>query len=338
MLHYLITNRQILTDKNGKEFIEEDGLDTAGEENEMLRFAVFDSDTFRKTKSCKPAITLLSEADVNENVFVIPPNQEGDVMCFIHGFHTDLNGIMHDMCALENKYIHDDSPIKYLVGLTWPARKSFMHYKDDARDAEFSGYTFARNFHLISDFFNLFNGPAEVAAARRNIHLLAHSMGNRMLENMMLHLSSRTDVQLSNLFKEVILAAADADWTVFEDPRAFARLTNICHRITVYHHEEDIALMLSEAAENKNKRLGKFGLKEIEKIAGNVYSVDCSDINDEHGFESKLIQHWYHQDSDITVYDIIQVFKGKHVDDFLSESLRVAKADDPRRFRLNIHR
>lgn len=335
MLHYLITNRQILVDKNGKEYINEDGIDTAGEENETIRFAVFDSEKFIKTKRCKSAITLLPET-VNETILNIPPSDEGDIMCFIHGFHTDLKGIMNDMCALEKKYIHTESPIKYLVGLTWPARKSFLHYRDDARDAENSGHTFARCYNLITDFFKLFTCSCNDAVKCKNVHLLAHSMGNRMLENMMHYLSFASDASLAPLFKEVILAAADADWHVFEDPRAFAKLTNVCDRITVYYHAEDIALMLSETSQNKHKRLGKFGFRDIEKISGNVYSVDCSDINDQHGLQSKLIQHWYHQDSDVTVNDIIQVFKGKHVNDFVSESLRLNITTGQRQYRLNI--
>jgi hypothetical protein len=87
MLHYLITNRQILVDKNGKEYINEDGIDTAGEENETIRFAVFDSDKFTKSKNCKSAITLLPET-VNETTLNISYTDEGDIMCFIHGFHT----------------------------------------------------------------------------------------------------------------------------------------------------------------------------------------------------------------------------------------------------------
>lgn len=338
MLHYLITNREILIDKKGKEYINEDGSDTAGEENEMLRFAIFDSDNFQKTKRCRSAISLLPPTGITETLLHIASDEEGDVMCFIHGFHTDLKGIMKDLCSIEKKYIREGSPIKYLVALTWPARSSFFHYGDDARDAEKSGHTFARHYELLTDFFKLFTCVNEQHLKCKNIHLLAHSMGNRMLENMMLHLSAGNSNALSPLFKEVVLAAADADWHAFEGERAFSRLSHLCDRITVYHHGEDVALMISETAKNKYKRLGKFGIKDIEKITGNVYSVDCSDITDQRGFQSKLIQHWYYQDSDVTVHDIIQVFKGKNINDFVSESLRVAKANDLRRFRIKINR
>jgi esterase/lipase superfamily enzyme len=336
MLHYLITNRQILTDANGKEFIEEDGIDTAGEENEIIRFAVFDTDKFQQTKKCKPSITLLPGTELNETILNLKVEDEGDVMCFIHGFHTDLKSVLENVAALETKYIHDNSPIKHIVALTWPAQKSFFHYSDDAKDAESSGATFAKNYDVIVDFLNIITGA--IHGKRRNVHLLAHSMGNRMLESMMMHLLKRKDVSLSPLFKEVILAAADADWDLFEDPRAFAKLNEMCERITVYHHEKDMALYVSETTKNKLKRLGKFGFRDIEKITGNVYSVDCTDINDEHCLESKLIQHWYYQDSDHTVHDIIQVFKGKDINDFISESLRSKKTDGLHQYRLNINR
>lgn len=337
MLHYLITNRQVLIDKKGKEYLQEDGIDTAGEENEAVRFGVFDSKKFSKNKKCKSSITLLPGSEFDATVVNLKVEDEGDVMCFIHGFHTDLKCVLENICALEKKYVHTDSPIKHIVALTWPAQKSFFHYQDDARDAELSGYTFAKNYDLIVNFFNIITGA--IHGKKRNIHLLAHSMGNRMLESMMMHLLKRNDIVLSPLFKEVILAAADADWDVFEGPRAFAKLSHMCERITVYHHERDMALYISETAKNKFKRLGKFGFKSIEKISGNVYSVDCTDITDGPCLESKLIQHWYYQDSNHTVHDIIQVFKGKHVNDFIAEELRLKKTEDGvHQFRLNINR
>lgn len=336
MLHYLITNREILTDINGKEYIEEDGIDKDVEKNETVRFAVFDTEKFNQTKTCKPSITLLPEAELNETVLDIEVEDEGDVMCFIHGFHTDLKGVLENISSLEKKYVHDNSPIKHIVAMTWPSQKNFFHYHNDAINAEFSGATFAKNYNTIVKFLNIVSGA--IHAKKRIIHLLAHSMGNRMLENMMLNLLKRKDISLAPLFKEVILAAADADWDIFEDPRAFAKLTDMCERITVYHHEKDLALYVSETAENKFKRLGKFGFKDIEKITGNIYSVDCTDINDEHSFESKMIQHWYYQDSDHTVHDIIQVFKGKHVNDFISESLRSQKTEGVNQYKLNVNR
>ena len=42
MIHYLITNRQILKDETGKEYIRADGKEQASDD---LRFATYDSET-----------------------------------------------------------------------------------------------------------------------------------------------------------------------------------------------------------------------------------------------------------------------------------------------------
>lgn len=333
MLHYLITNRQVIKNASGSEYIQENGLDDAGEPGEIIRFALFDSDKFRRTQSCRASVTLLPELSVIEKQIERRLENDGDLLCYIHGFHTNFKGTLKDICALEEKYIHQDSPVKYIVGLTWPARENLFFYDDDAKDAELSGFTFAQSYNLLTDFFKLISGTE---TGVRHIHLLAHSMGNRMLEHMLHYLSTKKDFEFTPVFKEVILAAADTDWQGFEDPYAFAKLKLLTERITVYYHEGDKALFLSEATQNKNKRLGRYGFRNCEKIEGNIYSVDCSGIIDQHGFSYRLIEHSYYQVSDATVKDIICVLKGKPVDAFLKESLRIEKTKSQREFRLNV--
>lgn len=331
MVHYLITNREVLVDNAGQEYIREDGLDTAGEKTECLRFALFDSTKYKKTGSCKYAVTLLPALPVIEKEFSSRVKKEGDLLCYIHGFHTDFRGVLEDICALEEKYIHGDSPIEYIVGLTWPARENYLAYDDDAKDAELSGYTFAQSYSQLADFFKTVAGTSVC-----NIHLLAHSMGNRMLQHMLLHLSTKKDFKFIPMFKEVVLAAADIDWDGFEEEYAFSKLQLLCERITVYYHSHDRALFLSERIENKKRRLGRHGFRDYEKIAGNVYSIDCSSIPDEDNFIGSLIGHTYHKNSSATIKDIIWVLKGKEVNSFIEESLRTNKSNSQRDFILNI--
>ena len=100
MLHFLVTNREILKDKNGFEYIEEDGLDTAGEPGEKIRFAVFDSEKFKHSANTRSSIHLFPDGSVDEIAKEISTG-EGDLLCYIHGFHTDFKGTLKDVCALE---------------------------------------------------------------------------------------------------------------------------------------------------------------------------------------------------------------------------------------------
>jgi esterase/lipase superfamily enzyme len=351
MLHYIITNRQILTDDNG-EYIKEDGGEMPSEE---LRFGTFDSSIYDMSeKNCRQAITLFPDITAPAATPSVPVNQpqvysqsmlqtdtktldgskrffselfhnmkavEGDLLFFIHGFHTDLPGALQSICDLEAKYINSDSPIKHIVSFTWPAMDKLLRYRDDAKDAELSGFTLARCYLMMIDFFKaIFSaGSSEnpVEPCGNNIHLLAHSMGNRVLENMMIELLSQQGDNITAVFKEIILAASDVDWQVFEQPRSFNKLTNICQRVTVYYNTKDLALFISETTKNAYNRLGKFGFRNYNEVPAHVYSVDCTGIKDEKGLETNLVQHWYYKESPKVVNDITQVLKGTRIENLI---------------------
>ncbi len=355
MLHYFITNRSINKDAQG-EFINEDGGESAGEN---MRCGTFDTTKYRADNSSRNALTLFTDApNVKRNE---PTNQPltasytkeavatdtskllaserlfaelynamkgangGDLLFFVHGFHTDLPGALQSVCDLEEKYIHENSPIKHIVFFTWPAMNKLLRYRNDAKDAELSGYTLARCYLMLIDFFKATflrdpnTGEPALEPCGHNIHLLAHSMGNRVVENMMLELLDQRGEGITALFKEVILAAADVDWQVFESPRAFNHLTSICQRVTVYFNTNDLALLISETTKNAYNRLGKFGFRSNVGSLSHVYSVDCSGAKDEKGLENRLVQHWYYKESTKVVADITEVLKGTHVEDFVGK-------------------
>jgi len=335
MLHFLVTNREILKDRNGAEYIEEDGLDSAGEPGEKIRFAVFDSQRFMRSGNTRSSINLFPDGSVDEIAKEISIG-EGDLLCYIHGFHTDFKGTLKDICALEKKFIHDNSPVKHIIAITWPARKNIWGYEDDARDAELSGQTFALSYPLLKQFFSVLTGHQEetTGVKGKNIHLLAHSMGNRMLLHMVDRVVSEKDFVPHTVFKEVILAASDVDWNVFEEPYAFSKLCLLCERVTVYHHRYDAALFLSEHVKNKTRRLGRYGFRDMTNIPQNVYSVDCSDVSADGSVIEKIIDHAYFHTCHYTVNDIVHVLNGRSTEYFVNESLRIKTTHSSSQFRI----
>ncbi len=353
MQHYLITNRVILSDANG-EYINTDGGEAAGEN---LRFGIFDSDVYQQTHDSRQAIQLFPDASAIPRTASVQTNnvipydvknietpakelfgserlffelykamsgaEGGDLLFFVHGFHTDLKGSLQSVIDLEKRYINKGSPIKHIIFFSWPAMNKFLRYRNDAKDAELSGYTLARCYLMLIDFFRtLFlqdKSAPPIQPCGHNIHLVAHSMGNRVVENMMLELYRQKGDNITALFKEVVLAASDVDWQVFEEPRSFYSLVNVCQRVTVYFNTRDVALLISETTKNAYNRLGKFGFRDFHKVPSHVYSLDCTGVKDEKGVENNVIQHWYYKESPRVVNDITEVLKGKHAEDFVSE-------------------
>ncbi|RNI39874.1 alpha/beta hydrolase [Hanamia caeni] len=353
MLHYIITNREIIPDEKG-EFIKADGGETP---SENLRFGTFDSDIYNATKDSRLAVTLfpdpkapniasaVTDAEIqpySASLAHTPTDTligskkfftelyqnmkavEGDLLFFVHGFHTDLASALNSICKLEKTYINSNSPIKHIVAFTWPARNEILRYRDDAKDAELSGFSLARCYLMLIDFFRaIFGADTQHPLndpCNNNIHLLAHSMGNRVIEAMMTELLAQRDSSITAVFKEIILAASDVDWQVFEEPRSFNMLSNIGERTTVYFNTKDLALFISETTKNAYNRLGKFGFRDYNKIPAHIYSVDCTGINDQSGLESNTVQHWYYVESETVISDITETLKSKRVEEFIGLS------------------
>ncbi len=366
MLHYIITNRQVLKDANG-DYIKPDGGETP---SDNIRFGTFDSTIYNETKDSRTSVNLFpdppapNKADVITDAQTQPYTEElahtdtkdlsgskrffselfqrmqhikGDILFFVHGFHTDLHGALQSICDLEKIYVTDKSTIKQIVAFTWPAMDKYLRYRDDAKDAELSGFTLARSYLMLIDFFRAIFGPDPQnpynEPCGNNIHLMAHSMGNRVVENMMIELLNQRNTNITAIFKEVILAASDVDWQVFEDRRAFNKLTEISERVTVYYNNKDLALFISETTKNAYNRLGKFGFRDYHKVPAHIYSIDCTGVKDVHGLESKIVQHWYYKESQTVVNDILQTLTSKRVEDFIGES-RTSIPSIPVQFRL----
>lgn len=367
MLHYIITNREIIKDDIG-EYIKPGGGESP---SENLRFGTFDSGIYNATKDSRASVTLFADASAPKQADVITDAQtqpytaslasadtdqltgskkfftelfqkmkhtDGDLLMFVHGYHTDLDGALQSICNLEKVYINEQSPVKQIVSFTWPAMNKYLRYRSDAKDAELSGYTLARSYLMLIDFFRAIFGPDPqnpyTVPCYNNIHLLAHSMGNRVVESMMIELLNQRDVNITAIFKEIILAASDVDWQVFEEPRAFNKLTEIGERVTVYYNNKDLALFISETTKNAYNRLGKFGFRDHNKVPAHIYSVDCTGIKDFHAnLKSKIVQHWYYKESAVVVNDITEVLHSRRIEDFVNVSRTTIPAN-PKQFRL----
>ncbi|HRH59107.1 MAG TPA: alpha/beta hydrolase [Chitinophagaceae bacterium] len=339
MIHYLITNRQILKDETGKEYIRTDGKEQATDD---LRFATYNSETeeiivlpdmspskyiadpkepasYKNPYRSDYDNVKMSSLKGSERMFTdlykkMSSEDGGDVLLYVHGFHNDFGRVIRSIKRLEELYIKNEaSTVKHLVVFTWPARDSLMRYRDDARDAELSGFALGRAYQMLIDFFIAIFGKNPMdpinQPCNNKIHLLCHSMGNRVLENMVTKLFS-DQRRPTALFKEVILTGADIDWTSLEEPRPLYSITEICERVTVYFHSNDNALLISQTTKNPYNRLGRYGARDLRKLPSHVYVVDVSGIKDEKPFMDKMVHHWYYVESKNVVADSLLVLKG----------------------------
>ena len=329
-----VTNREIIT-VNKAESIREDGGENAGDN---LRFGEYDFEnarfilypepenelelSFSKTAD-KDNITLkgsvrffneLYSRLIAESPKTASGNDKGDVLFFIHGFNTDLDGVRNAFKNLKESYVDNpDSPVNHIIIFTWPGRspKIPIHYFDDKKDAMRSGEALARGFKKLINFFRVFLLTDENKACKRKIHLMVHSMGHRVLKHCMIEMQMR-NMAVPEVFEEILLMAADIEYDIFEKGEAFDKLIDLGNRIHIYHHHNDYVLGISKYTKNFSNRLGKHGRKNIDAGLQGVYDADVSNTFDDKkpDLMEKSLNHWYYYTSAEVINDVISVMNG----------------------------
>jgi esterase/lipase superfamily enzyme len=234
---------------------------------------------------------------------------------YIHGFNNDLATAFETVRQLHNLYVvNPDSPIKQIVLFTWPSMSRLLEYRDDAQDAIISGYALARGLKKLQRYFTQLawhvkqGGKEELC--RQKIHLMCHSMGNRVLQAMFEEINqSRTMV--NSIFGEIILLAADIDYDALESPNPLYNLIEIGERVHVYFHKHDKALGISELTKNSFNRLGRWGAKNSSNLPDDIWQSNVSAVPETRASLSEnVINHWYYLTSDEVNVDIIRVLIG----------------------------
>lgn len=333
-MNFFITNREIINPGLPGEHIREDGREHSGDN---LRFGSYDlvkktftlfpepqsaADSIYEDIKNKPIGSLSGSARFFRMIYDalcnVPASKPNDVLFFIHGFNTDLNGVRGAFSALNKRYVDNpNSPIKHIIIFTWPGRHPVLPYNyfDDKKDAIRSGEAFARAIDKVVRFFKEFFLVSRNPLCKRNINLMVHSMGHRVLKHMMLEMNDK-GIPIPELFNEVLLMAADIEFDIFEPDEAFNNLIKMGQRVHVYFHHKDVVLDISKFTKNFSNRLGRYGRKKIDAALIDIIDADVTKTKDDpdSGLESDALNHWYYYTSTGVVNDIINVFNGKKSD------------------------
>lgn len=336
--HYIITNREVTSRKsrnyisvNEKEYMRKDGDEEA---RHNLRYGTvsFNPEKVKKLSDFDIKIlpdveteTLEKYADgqsVNKKVFPstqifeelykngIKAKEKEDILVFVHGFRNDLETALVALGELHKKYVEPiNSPIQKIVLFTWPAKKKMLKYRSDAYDAEQSGFALARSMGSLREFFRQKFVAEKKPGCNQNIHLLCHSMGNRVLQSMISSLIA-IDVPITNMFGEIILAAPDVDYDAMQEPKPLYKLIDLGQRVHVYFNNRDLALEISETTKNSFNRLGRWGAKKTDRLPDDVYECDVTETSDAKGISNQVTNHSYFIASESVIEDIKAVLRG----------------------------
>lgn len=212
--------------------------------------------------------------------------QRRQVLLYFHGFSNQPEPDIFPRAELLQRLFDAIDPLLVsVVPVIWPCDNDIgivKDYWDDQKSADASAFAFAR---ALEKFLAWQTGNAENDdSCLKRLNVLAHSMGNRVLRAT-LSCWSRYDRggALPLLFRNVFMVAADVVNETLARGGEGEPITVSARNVVVYHASDDLALRASKVSNLKNgvasRRLGHTGPEDMRRVPGNVYAIDCDDVN-----------------------------------------------------------
>jgi esterase/lipase superfamily enzyme len=207
-----------------------------------------------------------------------------EALIFIHGYNTSFA----DAARRTGQITHDLEFKGPSILYSWPSQGTPWGYFADETNAE-------RTIPHLEYFI----GEVIKITGARKVHIIAHSMGGRILVQALNRLKINSPERKEPVINEVLLAAPDIDAEVFRG--LASRVIGAARRTTLYVSKHDEALALSEAF-HEYQRAGDSG--------EGVVVVDGADTIDVSSIDTSLIGHAYVGDNRTVLSDIYYAIRG----------------------------
>lgn len=186
------------------------------------------------------AVTPLSgDACLNQLRTDLAQTRTPEIFVFIHGYNVSFPEAAMRTAQMAFDLKFGGVPLFY----SWPSRGDITGYGDDLQRADASATPLAEFLTRVAQ-----------ESGARQIHLVAHSMGNRALVGALAQISGTGS---ATQFDQVVFAAPDLDAGQFATEIA-PRIRPVVQRATIYSSGSDLALWASRMW-NRTVRLGQPG-------------------------------------------------------------------------------
>ena len=177
------------------------------------------------------------------------------------------------------------------IWFDWPSKGTALGYLPDRADARECAPDLA---DILDGFYDWLlvkerdasNNPDDPAAAcQAKTSVIAHSMGNYLVQKAMYQLWQRRHQPLTvSLVNQMLMVAADVDNDLFKSGEAVHDtdgdgIANLTYRVTALYSGLDAVLGVSAGLKHFGKRrLGRTGLDRTCPVPDNVWDVDCTPL------------------------------------------------------------
>jgi len=278
-MYWMITNREVEGNGLGDEI-----ADLTYWQNPSPNLQTFSAwtrmtiDDFRKA--------LVQVADAFPDVAATSPEDQKHVNIFVHGFDTDWISAVQRYGKIVQNLFSGPNSLGECILFTWPSKGNVAEYLPDRSEARQSAENFAE---VLSEFYDWMammqmkavNDPTKACKAKTSV--IAHSMGNYVVENAMnVAWTRKNRPLLMSLMSQFLMVAADVDNDIFQSGETVEHgdgegIANLTYRVTAMYTGRDSVLGASAGLKHFGKRrLGRSGLDRTCAIPDNVWDIDCS--------------------------------------------------------------
>jgi esterase/lipase superfamily enzyme len=214
-----------------------------------------------------------------------------DAFIYVHGFETTFDQAARRAAQLAYDLDFDlqedfrGVPMMF----SWPSRGGIKAYAADY-DASFESI----------DAFNLFLDLVKKQAGIRRVHVIAHSMGNRVVTEALYARRQREP-----LVDQLVLAAPDV-WASRFRNRFLRALPGFAARVTLYVSDHDRALITSREIREGEARAGEVAGGLLEASRG----VDRFDAINASLLRTDVLGHGYYASQGSMLGDVYCLLKG----------------------------
>jgi esterase/lipase superfamily enzyme len=210
------------------------------------------------------------------------------VTLFVHGYNTNWQNAAKLYRKVCDSLFSGDKSLGLCVLFTWPSFGSPIDYLPDRSEAREAAPDLADVLSTLYDW--LLDKQVDAAkspekACKAKTSLIAHSMGNYVLENAMQRAWTRKNRPLLvSLLSQLLMIAADVDNDVFKsgetvDGSNGDAIANLTYRVSVLYSRSDAVLGASAGLKHFGKRrLGRSGLDPDVPVPDNVCEFDCTTL------------------------------------------------------------
>ena len=207
-----------------------------------------------------------------------------EAFVFVHGYNTSFEDAVLRTGQIAYDLQFAGAPILF----SWPSRANLGAYSADEATVDWSR-------HHFRDFLEKLATKSELDV----IHVVAHSMGNRIATRALETLRRRREGRRRPVLHEVVLTAPDIDSGEFL--QLAAEIQAFANRVTLYASSRDKALMASHKFHDA-PRAGESGKNII--VAQGIDTVDATTA------DTSFMAHGYFSSRRSVLSDVYYLMKG----------------------------